>query len=665
MKTTTHLPSPVKFREDINGLRAWAVMAVVLFHFQISGITGGFVGVDIFFVISGYLMTSIIVKGLEKEDFSLTQFYMARVRRILPALLVVIAVLLMLGWFWLATLEYQSLGQQSLYSLGFISNFGYYFSSGYFDSGSHEKWLLHTWSLAVEAQFYLLFPIFVSLFWKFTRSLKSLTVALAILFIMSFALNMWLVYRDPSAAFYLLPSRGWELAAGGLVFLLAKQLKLEIKLSRILNVLGWLLILGSIFLINEEMRWPGYWALFPVLGTSLVIYSQKQDFMLINSRAAQWLGDRSYSIYLWHWPLMVALYFANIHESWFWILAAITSSLLIGHLSFRFIETPTRKYLSKKSFKKEFILIVLGLVFLAIISFSIQNHEFNNRVPEGAELALNEAVNINPRHEECQNHKKWDKSPSCIYGDYPVGVLLLGDSHAGASVTALAAASQNHAKSTVQWTLTTCAPIFNLHYSPFHQFFPDYPNRCKNFTHKAFLNSLSYEKNIPIVLLGRQTPAVMGQKASLDDDIVYKPRIFFNRQYESNLNPGFQQELRDAMINTACSFKKYREVFLVRPIPEMKVNVPSQASRNIMFGLNSSEIKITLKEYKDRHRLIWWAQDEAVKACGVKILNPLPYLCDESYCYGTRNGLPLYSDDDHLSEYGNKLLIPMFEKIFK
>lgn len=661
-----HLPSPVNFREDINGLRAWAVVAVVLYHFQISALSGGFAGVDIFFVISGYLMTAIIVKDLEKGDFSITKFYMARVRRILPALLVVIAILLSLGWFWLPTLDYQSLGNEAGYSLAFLSNIGYYFSSGYFDSASHEKWLLHTWSLAVEAQFYVLFPIFVALLWRLKPGVKPLTLTLLLLFILSFTLNIWLVHKNPDAAFYLLPTRGWELAAGGLVFLLRRQFTIKPSLNTLLFAFGWLFIIGSLFLIDKMMQWPGYWALFPVLGASFVIFAQKENAYFTNNLPAQWLGGRSYSLYLWHWPLVVGLYFVSMIDQWQWVLFALLFSLVLAQLSYQFVETPTRKYLSKKSFKKEVIITAVVAISMGVTAYLIEHTEFNNRVDHMVEIALDEQLNINPRQDECENHKKWDFSPNCIYGTDEVGVLLLGDSHAGANITSLAQAAQDHSKSALQWSLSSCAPIFDLHYATNNRLYSDKPNRCSNFTNKMYLNSKSFRQDVPIVLLGRQSAAIMGKSPSAGGDPKNPmPTIYFKNEYSSSLNSKFKAELKEAVVNTACKLAKDRTVFLVRPIPEMNVHVPKQLSRNIMLDLYNSEIKITLEEYHIRHKLIWWAQDEAVKACGVEVLNPLPYLCDDNYCYGSKNGRPLYFDDDHLSEYGNKLLVPMFEEVFK
>lgn len=306
----THLPSPVTYREDINGLRAWAVMATLLFHFSLIGLPGGFVGVDLFFVISGYLMTAIIVSGFEKGHFSIQQFYMARVRRILPTLLVVVATLLALGWFWLPTPDYQALGAQSLHSMGFLSNIYYLRSAGYFDSAASEKWLLHTWSLAVEAQFYLIYPLLLALIWRYWQSLKAIKIGVIVLLLVSLLLNLTLSTLKPSAAFYLLPTRGWELAAGGWVYLLTKQNGTGLATQSFANLrygLGWLFILSSGFFLSEQLIWPSYWAILPVLGTCWVILAQKENGQLTNNTLAQWLGTRSYSLYLWHWPLVVAL----------------------------------------------------------------------------------------------------------------------------------------------------------------------------------------------------------------------------------------------------------------------------------------------------------------------------------------------------------------------
>ncbi len=219
MQTMSSVTPSFPFRPDIAGLRAWAVLAVVLFHFNIPGFSGGFVGVDIFFVISGFLMTQIIARGLEDGRFSIWRFYLARARRILPALLVLCAVLLVLGWFALPPLDYRALGMHTLTSALFLSNIQYWREAGYFDAASHDKWLLHTWSLSVEWQFYLLLPLVLWVVWRLSPGRRNLARVLVSLLLASFALSVWLSSHKPEAAFFLLPTRAWEMLAGGLLAL--------------------------------------------------------------------------------------------------------------------------------------------------------------------------------------------------------------------------------------------------------------------------------------------------------------------------------------------------------------------------------------------------------------------------------------------------------------
>jgi len=640
-----HLPSPVNFREDINGLRAWAVIAVLLFHFSLIGLPGGFAGVDIFFVISGYLMTAIIVGGYEKGNFSIWKFYMSRARRILPALMLVITALLVLGWFFLPTVEFQELGKQSAYSLAFLSNIGYWKSSGYFDSAAHEKWLLHTWSLAVEAQFYLLYPIFIALVWRFWKTLKALTIAVLLMFLASLALNLLLSQWEPSAAFYLLPTRGWELAAGALVYLVAKQYTLPKKPLNSLYWIGWLMILASFFFIDKTLSWPSYWAILPVLGTSLVILTNKQGCRFTNNIIAQWLGDRSYSIYLWHWPLVVGLYFASLQNEWMWVLSLFALSILLGHLSYRFIEIPTRKYLSQTNLRKEVILISFIGTVIGIAAVSANRFVFEGRLSEKAEQVAMEALNFGPHRYDCMYIGKKEYE-GCRFGNgKPLGAILLGDSHAASSLNPILINATKHNKSVLYWNYSWCPTIDGLSFLT-----PENKERkCKEFN-LLFKENLKNEGSAPLIIV--------------NTSLYFLDHKIEEMSLNEDSHPANFSEIVDSMVNTICSFKKDREVFLVRPYPYMKNSVPAIMSRNISFGV-SKEIKIEKNNYILNSKNLWEIQDSAQRKCGVKILNPLPYLCDEQYCYGSKDGRPLYYDDDHLSEYGNKFLLPMFEEVFK
>lgn len=276
------------FRLDINGLRTWAVVAVVLFHFGIPGLKGGFVGVDIFFVISGFLMTGIVVKGLESGNgFSILGFYLARARRILPALIALCTALLALGWLTLSTVDYSKLSTHIIVSLAFLSNVKFWREAGYFDAASHEKWLLHTWSLAAEWQFYLVLPLALMLVWKLRPTRQAITVTVAIGLVTSLALSVLLTPRMPTAAFYLLPTRAWEMLAGGLVYMLADRATLTSRQRKSAEWLGFALLIGAIVGFDGAMSWPGYLALVPVAGSVLVLFAAQQHSIFTGGVLAQ------------------------------------------------------------------------------------------------------------------------------------------------------------------------------------------------------------------------------------------------------------------------------------------------------------------------------------------------------------------------------------------
>src|SRR5690554_1168337 len=453
-------PAP-GFRNDINGLRAWAVVAVLLFHFQVPGFSAGFIGVDIFFVISGFLMTGIILRGLEQSHFSLWQFYMARARRIIPALMLLLVVLLVLGWFWLPTPDYQTLGAQSAYSLGFLSNIHYWRSAGYFDSAAHEKWLLHTWSLGIEMQFYLLYPVFALLVWKIKSGIKTFTWSLIALFVLSLALSVVASSWKPGAAFYLLPTRGWELAAGGLVYLLGRNPQPWQQHGKLLYISGLLLWLIGFVLIDSSLPWPSGWALLPVLGTALIILAAQNRARLMYNPLAQWLGSISYSLYLWHWPLVVALYFAGLQQQWTWVLAGLALSLLLGQLSFNLVENPIRRGLTAAGMGKQVIAFGVAGALIGASAVGVRLFSFEGRLPEAIEVAAAEANNRDPRRDECKPNAE-NISPGCIYGNNTVGAILLGDSHAEATITALGEAASTYENGALYLGKSGCTFIHYL-----------------------------------------------------------------------------------------------------------------------------------------------------------------------------------------------------------
>ncbi|HHZ8845899.1 TPA: acyltransferase family protein, partial [Enterobacter cloacae] len=258
----------MKFRKDINGLRAFAVLAVMIYHFKPEWVPGGFAGVDVFFVISGYLMTGIIFTAISSGNLNLLGFYVARINRIIPALIVLCTTLLIVGWFILVPVDYRTLGKHATSSLLFFSNVVYWLESGYFDVNSHEKLLLHTWSLSVEWQFYLIYPVLLLGLSKLINlnTVKKIIVFATFAF---FFLNVFMTYRWPDAAYFLLPSRVWEMLLGGLAFLY--PLKCSNNIKKGIEKFGLAFILLSFFLMDSHLAWPGYYALLPVIGAFLII----------------------------------------------------------------------------------------------------------------------------------------------------------------------------------------------------------------------------------------------------------------------------------------------------------------------------------------------------------------------------------------------------------
>ena len=327
----------MQFRKDINGIRAIAVIAVVLFHFMPSGLPGGFAGVDVFFVISGYLMTGIVFSGLEMKEFSLKSFYLARFRRIAPALILPSLVLMFFGWFTLTAIDYVQLSKHVAASLGFFSNFVYLQESGYFAAGSKEKWLLHTWSLSVEWQFYLIYPLVLVVLKKWL-SLRYISWFLILSTLLGLAFSILATPRWPESSYFLLPARAWEMMVGGLAYLYPLKASPRARLA--LDLVASVLLLLSFTLLSEHTPWPGYHAMLPVAGTFLMVQAQRESSLITSSPVFQSIGKASYSIYLWHWPIVVGLFTLGYGSNTWFMSLGITLSFLIGFASERWVEKP-------------------------------------------------------------------------------------------------------------------------------------------------------------------------------------------------------------------------------------------------------------------------------------------------------------------------------------
>lgn len=649
------------FRQDINGLRAWAVVAVVLYHFGVPGIRGGFVGVDVFFVISGFLMTGIIVNSLERsswggKSFSLLSFYLARARRIVPALAVLCATLLALGWFVLPVMDYRQLGSHVATALAFVSNFKFWREAGYFDVASHEKWLLHTWSLSAEWQFYLLLPLLLMVLWRLWPNRRVMTGWLLVGAAASLALSVLLTPKMPGAAFFLLPFRAWEMLAGALVFMLADRLTLGDMPRRITELMGFVLILGSIAFTESGMEWPGWRALLPVVGAVLVLTARRQGSVWTGTRVAQWLGNASYSIYLWHWPVVVGLAYADLLDEPTAVAVGLVASMLLGHVSYRWVEQPSRKRLTAWSCKLNTAVLAAITGTVAFVGAGVyMKNGVAGRIDPRIEAIFAEASNKNPRESECFKAPS-NPMPGCTYGGPKLGAIVIGDSHAASVVRGVEKALPSD-KHTLDWTYNSCVTLQGVRFKDSRL-----GDHCGKFVHQAVDKTKSMGAQ-PLLIVNRGAAYLHGPNDVGREAEFGKVMIFFDKSYET-LEPEFLAQWRKVFIDTSCKFAKTRPVYMLRPVPELHRDVPRTMGRAALWGM-SGRVSISLEEYHKRNRLVLEAQDAASAQCGIRILDPLPYLCSDGRCWGDKDGMPLYYDDDHLSERGAALLQPLFETMFK
>jgi peptidoglycan/LPS O-acetylase OafA/YrhL len=333
------------YRPDIDGLRAVAVLGVLLFHAGL-GCSGGYVGVDVFFVISGFLITGLVLKEQRADRFSLTTFWERRIRRILPALAVVVAITLAVGTALLFPSELVELVKSAMAQLALGANFYFWRNAGYFDAPAELQLLLHTWSLAVEEQFYLGFPLLLILCRRLSR--RQLQAVLSTILVVSLALSVWGTYSHPTATFYLLPSRAWELLVGALLATIATDSRLPRWLAESLSWAGAAAIAVAFFAYGSTTRFPGANALLPCMGAALLIWSnigeRTSAGKLLSLSPIVAIGLMSYSLYLWHWPILVFIRYRVSDAPALDIrLAAIAASFMLAGLSWRFVETPFRR----------------------------------------------------------------------------------------------------------------------------------------------------------------------------------------------------------------------------------------------------------------------------------------------------------------------------------
>ncbi len=452
-----------QYRPDIDGLRAIAVLLVVGFHAFPEAVPGGFIGVDIFFVISGFLITGIIARELGQQHFGLLAFYARRIRRIFPALIVVLGVTLVLGWLWLLPQAYAQLSSDVFASAAFVSNIALWLQSGYFDIESSRKPLLHLWSLGIEEQFYLFWPLILMLAARLRLSLLAVASLIAIA---SLALNVALIGPDPVATFYLPFTRAWELLAGAALACGWSHIRHTPAASNLRAAAGILLIAIAAGVLDSKNAFPGWWALLPVAGAALMISAPMAWGCrhLLASPAMVRIGLISYPLYLWHWPLLV---FSGIIK--FAPLTLLERALIVGlsfalaWLTYRFIEIPFR---FGRPTRPRIAALCSGMALVALAGgVIVRGDGFDFRLPaEIRDMAAVKTESFKWRFRECLLDLGHETSfaDDCVDRNRRPLIMLWGDSTAGALLLGLRKAQETHDFGIAQFTSNSCIPAVNV-----------------------------------------------------------------------------------------------------------------------------------------------------------------------------------------------------------
>ena len=458
------------YRPDIDGLRAVAVLLVVFHHAFPQVLKGGFIGVDVFFVISGFLISTIIFQSLEQGAFSFLDFYKRRVKRIFPALSLVLIASFVCGWFVLLPADYKQLGKHMAAGAAFVSNFAFWNESGYFDSGSKLKPLLHLWSLGIEEQYYIFWPFIVLYAWK--RKISLFKVCLVLL-ALSFAINIFTAKNNAVAAFYSPMSRFWELLIGSVLAYTSLQTAKIPKSTHAANWEAWVgvafLAIG-VYFINPERRFPGFWALFPTLAAYLLIKAGPKAWfnqVVLSNRLFVWVGLISFPLYLWHWPLLV---FAEIKLGALGVstkLGLIVMSVMLSWFTYRFVERPIRFGNLLVETKKIPLALCAILLAIALLGgYTYQRDGFGLRFPKFIQALLNNQPKLDEgwRTGQCildQGHPSSEFSPICVDKDKRPLLFLWGDSHAAALYPGLKHLQDTgaYAFGVAQRTGAVCPPI--------------------------------------------------------------------------------------------------------------------------------------------------------------------------------------------------------------
>ncbi|MES2625610.1 MAG: acyltransferase family protein [Pseudomonadota bacterium] len=624
----------LKYRADIDGLRAIAVLSVVFFHAFPRQLAGGYLGVDIFFVISGYLISSIIFKGLEHGTFSIADFYGRRIRRIFPALFLVLASCYLLGWFVLFEDEYKQLGRNIAGGTSFISNFILWSDSGYFDQSSELKPLLHLWSLAIEEQFYLIWPML--LWFAYTRKTNLLLITLVIA-VGSFAFNVYEVRLDRVAAFYSPLTRFWELLAGAVLAYLNLQVSIKsgLRLSlhnslifqNVKSASGFLLLGLGLLVLDGDSAFPGWLALFPVIGATLIISAGPDAWLNRNVLASKLfvsIGLISYPLYLWHWPLLSYMRIVEGAELSFTIrLFIVALSITLAWMTYAFLEKPLRSVKYRQPLTLSLFSLMLGIGIVGFITMREEGIQSRRIAVISSEISS--ARLDHQSSEPLFTDGRIDETNNRFEGESSDVVLFVGDSLMGHYLPRLKELYKDPAKlphySSVFLARDGCRPV------PFGEKINSAGKQCDEY-YRAVIE-LAKSANVKKIVLSANWELVFSDESYSDNSSTFGADLF---------------ELNEMG----------KKVLFISMAPHSSRLNPMVLAKQLRLGAFLSNISLIKDQWIKRAdfevlnenfpRLV-----EFSTKVGASVINPLDYFCTQEECPIVLGGKPLYSDNFHIT----------------
>ncbi|MCJ8204991.1 acyltransferase family protein [Pseudomonas sp. RGM2987] len=638
-------------RRDIDGLRALAVIPVVLFHFGFSSFSGGFVGVDVFFVISGFLITSILFREIGAQRFSFVDFWARRARRIIPALSVMMLATLILGWLLLTAKDFSELGRTVRYQSLFISNILFMREDGYFEPASDLKPLLHTWSLAVEEQYYIFFPLLMALLMRHLRHWRWMLLAVLLV---SFGLNIVFIERKPDVAFFSLPTRAWELLCGAMLAVLpAPRQAVKPWLYQGVGVAGLAGVLIAIFSFDKTTTFPGWAALLPVLGATALIWSGAQGptwvARALSTRAMVWVGLLSYSLYLWHWPVFVYANAISIDgiqhaEAAGWILLALG----LAWLSWRFVELPFRDKRLLAGRKPVLLGGLLAMAVLAVTGSVVRSSDGFPQRLSGKALEYAQARDWRAGQMKCMlvtSDKVQDRA--CLLGahkDAAATQLFWGDSHAAALLPAIEDNATREGRPVWLYSMSACPPILS----------DDPRQRCRDFNEHT-MEQVRRLQIKDVVLASNWSLYVYGREDG--DRKVLLNAHDSTAEAEARMAAALQARVK--AIREAGA-----QVWLFKEVPLQRKGVISRLTSLARVGRSAEGLGRPLQEHLARQHFLSTLFDAMSAADpGVHVIDPTPLMCASGVCSVELNGHTQYKDEDHLSDAGSARLSPLFAPV--